>query len=344
MPSTEPVVTTKRTDVTKKKTAAKKKPVVKKTAAKRATNTSVAKKTTTKKSTSKKSTIKRAATKAAAVPPQGPRVFGIVATGAPVVAIIRRGPSDWCQVARLHLDTQSFESGAWFRGRLFPQKCDLSPDGRWLAYSAEKIGAEWAAGETYNAVSRLPWLHALAAWETGTTNTRGIHFVERGGSFQLEHPVIGDLSPFLKGRLALTEPLQFAVEQRRGWKESPTSPPRSKGGPWDEKRAASIEKARPGSENTIALRAAGSFAAFRSLPTEQHEADYELVVDGKSTLLPGVQWADWSPTGQLIVATDLGAIELHDGDRAPTDSPLFCVELAKMKPYPAAAPPEARRW
>ena len=30
----------------------------------------------------------------------GPRIFGIPATGSPVVAVLRRGPSDWCHVGR----------------------------------------------------------------------------------------------------------------------------------------------------------------------------------------------------------------------------------------------------
>ena len=63
-----------------------------------------------------------------------PRIFGIPATEAPVVALIRRGPSDWCHVGRWDVETMDFQPGSWLRGTIYPQRCDLSPDGRWLCY------------------------------------------------------------------------------------------------------------------------------------------------------------------------------------------------------------------
>ena len=38
----------------------------------------------------------------------------------------------------------------------------ISPDGTWFAYSAVKYPGTWEAGAVYEAVSRLPWLTALA--------------------------------------------------------------------------------------------------------------------------------------------------------------------------------------
>jgi hypothetical protein len=53
-------------------------------------------------------------------------------------------------------------------GTVYPQRCDLSPDGRYLCYFAFKGDSTWDLGATYIAISRLPWLTALAAWPTST--------------------------------------------------------------------------------------------------------------------------------------------------------------------------------
>ncbi len=94
----------------------------------------------------------------------GPRIFGIIALHAPVVAVVRRGPTDLMHLSRWDLETPAYEPGAWLRGTIYPQRCDLSPDGRWFAYFALKASAEWELGPTYIVISRLPWLAALAAW------------------------------------------------------------------------------------------------------------------------------------------------------------------------------------
>jgi hypothetical protein len=62
----------------------------------------------------------------------GPRLFGIPATKASAIAVLRRGPSDWSHVGRSDPDAGTYESGSWIHGRLYPQRCDVSPDGRWL--------------------------------------------------------------------------------------------------------------------------------------------------------------------------------------------------------------------
>src|SRR4029450_1417783 len=83
-----------------------------------------------------------------------PRIFGIPAARAPIVAVLRRGPSDWSHVGRWDVAAGVYEPGAWIRANLYPQRCDLSPDGRWLCYFTLKGGAHWAAGDTYVAISR----------------------------------------------------------------------------------------------------------------------------------------------------------------------------------------------
>src|SRR5947207_4586853 len=82
-----------------------------------------------------------------------PRLFGICATAADVVAVLRRGPSDWTHLGLWDLTSEQFHSGSWLRARVYQQRCDLSPDGRYLCYFALNGGAQWDAGDTYIAVS-----------------------------------------------------------------------------------------------------------------------------------------------------------------------------------------------
>ncbi len=102
------------------------------------------------------------------------QLFGIPATQAPIVAVIGRGPSEWASVGRWDVDAMTYEAGARLHARIYPQRCDLSPDGQYLCYFTLNYGSDWAAGDTYEAVSRLPWLFALAAWSEHGTWSRGM--------------------------------------------------------------------------------------------------------------------------------------------------------------------------
>ena len=87
-----------------------------------------------------------------------PRIFCIPDPSSRVAAVLQKCPRKWWRVGRWDLMSGKCEEGAWFRGTLYPQRCDLSPGGRWLSYFALKSESAWPAGETYNAVARLPWL------------------------------------------------------------------------------------------------------------------------------------------------------------------------------------------
>jgi hypothetical protein len=278
-----------------------------------------------------------------------PRLFGIPATRSPVVAVVRRGPSDWSQVCRWDPDRGTFEPGSWIHANLYPQRCDISPDGRWLTYFTLRANARWAAGRTYIAVSRMPWLTALAAWGTSGTWERGLHFVDDRRIWEVGDPDEGDIEP-LRERfrigLEVTRAASFAVERRRGWRETADSPPIDREHDmWDERRVPklALEKPRSGSDPTARLTVRGWYAAFRSGQPSWAQVSYSIVENGREHALEHVQWADWDQSGRLLVATTDGRLEIRSGAwEAPRVD--WSLDLSGHRPEPAEPPALARRW
>jgi hypothetical protein len=257
------------------------------------------------------------------------------------VGVLRRGPSDWSHVGRWDIARGAYEPGAWIRANLYPQRCDVSPDGRWLCYFTLRGRASWRAGVTYMAISRLPWLTALAAWGTCGTWTRGAHFTAERGMSRLGSPSEGDVAPLLaRFGLAATRAVSFAVERRRGWSETADTPARGAGDMWDERRPVTMEKPRPKTDGAMRLAAHGWFAAFRSGPPG--ETLYALLESGRPRWIEGVQWADWDDDGRLLVATEDGRLQIRDGGDASTV--VWEQDLAALTPAPAPPPDDARRW
>lgn len=269
-----------------------------------------------------------------------PRIYCIPATKAPVVAVFRRGPSDWSHVGRWDVAQGRYEPGAWLRGRIFPRRSDLSPDGRFLAYFAQKPGATWEHGETYVALSKLPWLTALHAFGTCGTWTRGYYFTEEAGC---DNPEDAKL-PIPYGLCSIPA-VQFANERRHGWEEAPDSPPRDPKDVWDQHRNARMRRRQPGGHRVLYVEslgwAGGEFGVDQAV--DGMRVLYSLECDGDLELLDDVQWADWNRGGQLLVATRCGKLQMRNLD---SDHPgtVFEEDLSLLEPNPTPAPTWAHRW
>src|SRR5262245_16351464 len=111
------------------------------------------------------------------------QLFVIPARDKPVAIIIRRGPSAWYHLILWETRRKNrdlFTHGAWFRGRIFPEKCDLSPDGNlfvYFAFQGSRRGTVYQ--DSYTAVSRPPWLYAVALWPHGGTYGGGGRFLDK---------------------------------------------------------------------------------------------------------------------------------------------------------------------
>lgn len=204
-----------------------------------------------------------------------------------MVAVIRRGPTDWCRVGRWDVAAGAYASGPWLRGTIYPERCDLSPDGRYFAYFVLKMSATWELGWTYVTISELPQLTALAAWGTDGTWTRGIHFVDDRSVWEVSEPEHGAIPNDLGAGLVVTRAASYAVERRRGWSEAPGSPPRADDDLWDERRPD-------------LCMVKGDLRVQRK---RYSIGDVEL---------PDVQWADWARDDRLLVATSAGELQIRD--------------------------------
>jgi hypothetical protein len=268
-----------------------------------------------------------------------PRIYCIAATRSPIVAVFRRGPTDWSHIGRWDLAAGRYEHGAWLRGRVFPRRSDVSPDGRLLCYFAHKPGATWAHGEAYVALSKLPWLSSLHAFGTCGTWTRGYYFTDDGDD-DPEHTKL----PMPYGLRSIPA-IQFANERRRGWEESPDSPQRDPRDVWDERRNARMRKREPGGSRFLCVAslgwAGGEFGVDQAV--DGLRVRYWLETDGTVEPLDDLQWADWDREGHLLAATREGRLQVRrmarDGQQI-----LFEEDLSMLEPRPAPAPAWAERW
>jgi hypothetical protein len=264
-------------------------------------------------------------------------LFGILARDAPVVAVLWRGPSNWAHVGRWDVAASTYQAGSWLHGTLYPQRCDVSPDGRYLATMTLVSRADWAPGRTYVAVSRLPWLTALVAWGTQGTWSRGVHFAAPG-TWGMTAPDHGDADPLQSrhGLVVAGAAETYAVERRGGWLEAPGTTPRSPDDMWDERRADQLVMTKTQPYGDAVLSVCGGQAAFRGGPHGWWSAPtYTLEGDP----LPDVQWADWAHDGRLLVATTQGELQVRAGAEV-----TWGIDLALLEPDPQPPPPEATRW
>jgi hypothetical protein len=269
-----------------------------------------------------------------------PRIYCIPATRAPIVAVFRRGPTNWSHIGRWDLGTGRYEPGAWFRGRIFPRRSDLSPDGHLLSYFAHKPTATWEHGEAYVALSKLPWLTSLHAFGTCGTWTRGYYFTDDGGSQDPEHTKL----PIAYGLRSIPV-VQFANERRQGWEEAADSPTRDPGDVWDERRNARMQKRQPGGTRVLCLEslgwAGGEFGVEQAV--DGLRVHYWLEAGGHRELLDDLQWADWDREGHLLTATRTGQLQVRRLDDSGQEV-LFEEDLSNLDPSPAPAPAWAEQW
>jgi hypothetical protein len=278
-------------------------------------------------------------------------MFVLLARRASVGVILRRGPTAWWRVTRWDTGRDRFEAGQWFRGRIYPDKCDVSPDGKFLVYFAAKFyphADPKGIGSTWTAVSRPPYLTALALWPgIGTWGGSGVFLDDRtvlvatGWEHHPNHPP-GPLRVLEYNSLKRGDPRHDVVPcWQNGWQGilAPHQPDRYslRYTAW-RKTSGSLTLER----GTDCERVWGEMN-YDQYPSRRRSL-YTLYRTGDEPVaLFEAHWADWDQQGRLVATVGGRVFEgkLTKGFR------LRWRQLAAMneeQPSRMEAPSWAQRW
>ncbi|GIH67158.1 hypothetical protein [Microbispora siamensis] len=271
------------------------------------------------------------------------RLYVLLATAAPTALIMRRGPSAWWHLLEWDLQAGEVRHGAWLRGTLYPRRCDISPDGKLLGYFA--LGDGQSPWDTYFAVSKTPWLTALAAWHTHGTWTAGCRFATDNS---LTISASMDKRPFHGSYPygATVEDLSFdwtrrdlQNEYKRGWRPFSGEVERIPAGL---REAVLLQRVQPGGERALVLAHTGT--DFQRYGIEGAQISYlREDDDGEITPLPEAAWADWDRKGRLLMATYEGAVKIIEW-RSGIWAETWSHDLRHLMPAPAPSPSWAQAW
>lgn len=291
------------------------------------------------------------------VPVASCKLHVLLATNAPVGVILRRGPSKWVQLIKWDLATDTFFPGQWFHGRIYENRCDLSPDGTLFIYFALKMNIlspdypEYKG--SWTAISKPPYLTALALWPKGDTWGGGGFFLTEK-KLWINHPKydanphpkhlpiglnittkqwsVDDPSPVLTSRL-----------RRNGWMNLMESSKQNKHGELgrvsengQRNQIDTFHKQSPCGKFTLVMR--------RTTHLYQDYHDYLVrSVSGGFSVLPGAQWADWDHNGRLIFTLD-GCIFSCKPDDLGNFVKHLLVDFSMAIPESVTTPEWAMRW
>lgn len=287
------------------------------------------------------------------------RIFVLLARDAPRAVVFRRGPSKQVLLLGWNTSTDQFEEGQWLKGRIYERRCDLSPDGRLLLYFAASYRPPYLS---WSAVSRPPWLTALALWPKGDGWGAGGHFQTRN-AIALNHR---------ESETALADgfrlPKRFAVQpfgSHPGWGEDdPVWSARLERDGWTlvsggkgarRKSDAKLwidfdppvlwEKHHPISPGGCTLQMTIRGIHERNGPwyVVEHRV---LAGNGETQNLGQSDWADWSPGGDLLFAkaSSLYRLRYADGVLSPLSRAQEIIDLSRHTFTNRETPKEANEW
>lgn len=237
------------------------------------------------------------------------RLYVLLAAKEPVGVIFRRGPSKQVLLIRWNTRADTFETGQWFKGRVYERRCDLSPDGTKLIYFAAN---QKPPLHSWTAISKPPFFTALALWPKGDCWNGGGWFVS-DKQIRLNHsPVDCHLHPdFKPGPIKIAGHAEFRgedatvwnmVRQRDGWQRLGEGKWVARGGlkGWTCHPPERWIKPHPKFKNyTLEMAIVG----LGGQGAPWYQINYRVIhAEGVSLDLGQLDWADWDHRRDLVFA------------------------------------------
>ncbi len=284
------------------------------------------------------------------------RLDAILARASRETVIFRRGPSKHVQLLRWNRGTDRVEAGQWFKGRVYTQRCDLSPNGKLLVYFAAKFNTPEA---TWTAVSRPPYFTALAFWRKGDAWGGGGHF-DAKRVLRLNHRPGREFVLHEKSRpLPADFELQTYGPGSGGGEDYPIIHDRRCREGWHQRHEGVRHEHPHGSEIWIEYDPAWSYAKTnRAYPklTLVHEIvgihvrngpwykmRYRIEHEkGWGLDLGELDWADWDDTGEVLFGRDGQIVRAKVAPEGLTEKLVVDLRAHRFQAVPP--PPEALRW
>lgn len=293
--------------------------------------------------------------------PNRARLFAIVAREARRAVVFRRGPTRKTRLFVWNLRDDTLEGGQWFFGRIYERRCDLTPDGKLLSYFAAKFIKPYG---TWTAISRPPYLTALAFWPKGNSWGGGGLF-EDARTFLLNHStgereIVAPQGP--PGAHGITvkpfgpypgggedDPIYAERLTRDGWSVGPRTEAKEQS--W---KAPVWIVFDPPHERTLKLTGDGKQRPFtlRVLTHGYHEqggrswVETADVLDHEGALLHDfgrIDWIDTDHNGDILLSREGKLERLRRGD-IKAGTPKLVADLHDMTFEPLEAPAWAQTW
>lgn len=273
------------------------------------------------------------------------RLHILLARDSPIGLIIRRGPSKQTATILWDRTNDRFKIGQWLKGRIYERRCGLSPDGKHFIYFA--LTGKWTTEVegAYTAISKAPFLQAIALYAKGDTwNGGGLWLSNQ--EFWLNdglspHKILKE-SPNLTRNL-IWHPTGYGNSEclgvyfprlfRDGWQGDLSAPRKSsavaqlqKLGPdgWIlSKHVHSSIKSKPG----------------RGVYWDEHELSHSA--SGKVIPCTDWEWADWD--GDRLVYTHEGRLESMNLTTNRTPEIKILKDFNDMKFTPIKAPYDQKK-
>ena len=271
------------------------------------------------------------------------RVHILLARNAHTAVAIRRGPSKRVCVIGWDRANDRFEVGQWLTGRIYERRCDLSPDGRHLIYFALNASRTAnAAGSSWTAISRAPYLHAIGLWANDSGwNGGGVFLDDRRywvNAFPFAHCELR-VPPGLEQSTAFPFSESFGGEcpgiyyprlQRDGW--TLRGHERDAGG----HGCSLFERALPrGWLLRKTAHATIDHPVGKGVYFDTHEL---LQPNGELRVLDAWEWADWEPTQRRLVWIERGVLRSATLGKKELEGERAIHDFDPMRFEPLAAP------